>query len=145
LTGIVDLDGDGRSDMQLARDLIELNGGAVDAYLTDDGKVEGEITVNTRYLVVGAFPEAANQGAMQQGFQAMSSDAQVSGVEEITLDKFINQIGYTPDDRVVRLGPNARSIDFPPDADAGAMPNESQGSTQFRPRTPIRVTPPQSY
>ena len=27
LTGIIDLDGDGRSDMKMARDLIELNGG----------------------------------------------------------------------------------------------------------------------
>src|SRR3989304_1778590 len=61
LTGIIDLDGDGRSDMKLARNLIELNGGAVDAYLADDGTVKGEITVNTRYLVLGDFPQEARQ------------------------------------------------------------------------------------
>ena len=57
LTGVIDIDGDGQSDMQLARDLIELNGGVVDAYLDDDGKVQGEITANTRYLVSGEAPE----------------------------------------------------------------------------------------
>ena len=33
LTGIIDFDNDGVSDMQLARELIELNGGIVDAYV----------------------------------------------------------------------------------------------------------------
>ena len=61
LTGFIDFDGDGQSDMQLARDLIELNGGVVDAYLNDDGTVEGEITANTRYLVLGDVPESAIQ------------------------------------------------------------------------------------
>ena len=37
LTGLIDLDGDTRSDMQLARELIELNGGVVDAYVADEG------------------------------------------------------------------------------------------------------------
>jgi hypothetical protein len=131
--------------MQLARELVELNGGVVDAYLDDRGKVQGEITVNTRYLVLGDFPEAANQAAQQQGFQEMSTDAQTNGVEKITLDKFLNQMGYTPDEHVVGLGPAARSIDFPPDAEAGAMPNEAQSPTQFRRRSPVRVAPPPSY
>ena len=146
LTGIIDLDGDGRSDMKLARDLIELNGGVVDAYLADDGKVEGEITVNTRYLVLGDFPEEANQAALQEGWQEMSDDAKTNGVEVITLDKFLNQIGYAPDDRMVQLGAGARAVDFPPQPDAGPLPSESRGgSTQFRPRTPNIPNHPESY
>jgi hypothetical protein len=145
LTGIVDLDGDGRNDMRLARDLIELNGGAVDAYLNDDGKVEGEITVNTRYLVLGDFPEQSNQAALQAGWKVMSDDAQTNGVEVITLDKFLNQIGYSPDDRTVQLGAGARPIDFPPQPDTGRLPSDQRSSTPFRPRTPNRQTPEVSY
>ena len=61
LTGVIDFDGDGQSDLQLARELIELNGGIVDAYLDDDGKVQGEITANTRYLISGDAPEEATR------------------------------------------------------------------------------------
>ena len=114
LMGIIDLDGDGHNDMKLARDLIELNGGVVDAYVADDGKIEGSITVNTRYLVRGDHPEAANQAALQVAWDKMSTDAKTNGVEVITLDKFLNQIGYAPDDRTVQLGAGARGVDFPP-------------------------------
>ena len=38
----------------------------------------------------------------------------LNGVEVITLDKFLNQIGYAPDDRTVQLGAGARASDFPP-------------------------------
>jgi hypothetical protein len=146
LTGIIDLDGDGRSDMKLARDLIELNGGAVDAYLADDGTVEGQISVNTRYLVLGEFPEQANQVKLQNGWNNMNVDAQTEGVEKITLDKFLNQIGYAPDDRMVQLGAGARAADFPPQPESGSAPGSTRGGpTQFRPRTPNRTAPPTSY
>jgi cell division protein FtsB len=115
LTGILDVDDDGRSDLQLVRDLVELNGGAVDSYLADDGKVEGEMSVNTRYLVLGKFPEQANQAALIKGWNDMSDEAKTLGVETITLDMFLNQIGYSPNDRMVQLGRGARSADFPPE------------------------------
>ncbi len=122
LAGIIDLNGDGQNDMKLARDMIELNGGVVDAYVADDGTIKGEINVNTRYLVLGDYPQEARQAAMQAGWEKLSSDAKTNGVEVITLDKFLNQIGYAPDDRVVQLG-------------AGREP-----STSRRRRTPGRLS-----
>ena len=144
LTGILDLNGDGLNDMQLARDLVKLNGGAVDAYLGDDGKVHGEITVHTRYLVVGDQPTGANQANMQEGFQQMGSDAKLNGVEQITLDKFINKIGYSPDDRVVTLGPGARSSDFPAKPESGTNSGPSR-TTPFRSRSPNQNAPTGRY
>src|SRR5690606_30573174 len=125
LMGIIDLDGDGLNDMKLARDLIELNGGVVDAYVADDGTIQGEISVNTRYLVRGNEPTGGNAGKLQKAWDTMSEDARVNGVELITLDKFINQIGYAPDDRVVQLGTKARSSDFP----ARAQGSDASGRT----------------
>ena len=144
LTGIIDLDGDGRSDMKLARDLIELNGGTVDAYLGDDGTPVGTITVNTRYLVLGDYPEGGNQAALQAGWTTMGTDAQTNGVERITLDKFLNQIGYAPDDRVVQLGAGARASDFPPKPVAGSDATRGE-SSPFRPRSPNRTAPSGNY
>jgi hypothetical protein len=136
LMGIIDMDGDGRNDMKLARDMIELNGGTVDAYVGDDGKIVGEIGVNTRYLVRGDHPQGANEGALQEAWAKMSEDAQINGVEVITLDKFLNQVGYAPDDRVVNLGPNARASDFPARPEEGT--EAARGQSPFRARTPSR-------
>jgi hypothetical protein len=142
LTGIIDVDGDGRSDMQLARDFIELNGGELDAYLADDGSIQGKITANTRYLVLGDLPESATQAKHSESWNAMYAQAVSLGVETITLSEFLNQMGYKPQDRTVRLGAGANAQDFPP------RPLDSSGrpgaAPRFRPRTPNRATAPTS-
>ena len=139
LTGVVDINGDGQSDMQLARELIELNGGVVDAYVTDDGELEGEITANTRYLVLGEFPESAASVGLQQHWQTMNREATSLGVETITLHEFLNQMGYRPQDRSVQLGAGASARDNParmedPTLLRGAVP-------RFRARTPYPQAP----
>lgn len=140
LMGIIDLDGDGVNDMKLARDLVEMNGGVIDAYVADDGTIQGKITVDTRYLVRGVEPTGGNQGALQKAWNDLSTDARVNGVEVITLDKFLNQIGYAPDERVVRLGPGARPSDFPPQGEAGDASGR-RATTPFRPRSPNGAAP----
>jgi hypothetical protein len=137
LNGVIDVDGDGKSDLQMIRDLVELNGGVVDAYLGEDGKVNGEITVNTRYLVMGKFPEAATQTGMQKGWQQLIDDGKTNGVEVIKLDKFLNQIGYTAGNRTVQLGADAKHEDFTPETEPGdANANGANGNTQpFHPRS----------
>jgi hypothetical protein len=137
LTGIIDFDGDGQSDMQLARDLIELNGGIVDAYLTEEGEVEGVITANTRYLVLGDAPESATKVNLQKGWNDMSQTATALGVESIDVSQFLAQMGYKPQDRMVPLGAGATARDFParpedPDSSAVEVP-------RFRPRAPYQA------
>lgn len=133
MTGVIDFDGDGQSDVQLARELIELNGGVVDAYLGDDGKVQGEITANTRYLISGEAPKSATKVGLQQGTNEMYKTASSLGVETITLPEFLNQMGYRPQDRTVRLGAGAKASDFPVRPEHGAA-DGSGSSTGFRQR-----------
>jgi hypothetical protein len=139
INGVIDVDGDGKSDLQMIRDLVDLNGGVVDAYLGEDGKVNGEITVNTRYLVMGKFPESATQTGMQKGWQQMIDDAKTNGVEVIKLDKFLNQVGYAPKDRTVQMGAGSRHEDFPSDASSASGTAPQQGAAPFRSRSPIRI------
>lgn len=131
ITGVIDFDGDGQSDLQLARELIELNGGVVDAYIGDDGKVQGEITANTRYLISGDSP-GATKTALEQGTRDMYKTASSLGVETITLPEFLNQMGYRPQDRTVHLGPGAKASDFPARSNRGASGGSS--ATGFRAR-----------
>jgi hypothetical protein len=139
LTGLIDFDGDTRSDVQLARELIELNGGTIDAYVADDGSVQGEITATTRYLVLGDRPESAIHAKLQESWNTMYQQANSLGVETITLNQFLSQMGYRPQDRAVRLGSGASARDFPARADDNSgRPNSA---ARFRPRTPYRATP----
>ncbi len=140
LTGLIDIDGDGKSDMELARKLIEMNDGIVDAYLKDDGTVEGQLTANTRYLVLGDNAETPAGARLQGGWNAMSQEASQLGVESITLPEFLGQMGYKPQDRTVNLGEGASARDFPP---RPLNDNTGNPPTRFRPRTPNRsVTQP---
>jgi len=142
LTGFIDVDGDGRSDMQLARELIEMNDGIVDAYLKDDGTTEGEITANTRYLVLGDAPESVLQGKLLDGWNSMSQDASKYGVESVTLAEFLGQMGYKPQDRSVTLGTGATARDFPARPEDESAP---VSAPRFRARTPYKAPalPPQ--
>jgi hypothetical protein len=135
LTGFVDIDGDRRSDMELARELIVMNDGIVDAYLKDDGTIEGELTANTRYLVLGENPESAAHVALQKGWNDMSKEASQLGVESITLPEFLGQMGYKPQDRTVPLGAGATARDFPARPEGQSPP---VAAPRFRARTPYR-------
>ncbi|TWT35775.1 hypothetical protein KOR34_06690 [Posidoniimonas corsicana] len=105
LTGDIDLDGDGRNDVETAKDLIGMNGGVVDAVLEADGTKAGEMSVETRYLVLGDYPKsgAANAAEKRKGFSDMEEEAATYGVETITLQEFLNQMGYKPLDRTTDL------------------------------------------
>ena len=47
LTGIMNLDGDGRNQLSVVRGLINENGGAVDCWLDEQGHKQGQITADT--------------------------------------------------------------------------------------------------
>lgn len=115
LTGLIDLDGDGRSDLQLAKDLIELNGSIVDAAPNPEtGELEGEMTVDTRYMVYGERSDKANDEALRKTWDDMHDRANALGVELISVTDFVNQMGYRTEDRAVNLGSEVNANDFRP-------------------------------
>jgi hypothetical protein len=138
LAGILDINGDGENDLKLAQELIHLNGGVVDAYVAEDGKVEGSMSVNTRYLVLGDYPEDAIKSDLRTGWDDLAKQASTLGVETITLHEFLNQMGYVPQERVVALDGSAPRGSLAAKAKDDLLPTGS--SSLFRPRTP--VSPP---
>ncbi len=127
LAGVMDLNGDGRSDLELAKNIITQNGGAVDAFVDEEGKVVGAITVNTTQLVLGDQPDDPSYTEVRAGWQTLSEQADQYGVPTVQLSRFLRQMGYTPEDRTLTLGPGARSSDF-------RATDPLRG--KFRPRSP---------
>jgi hypothetical protein len=125
LTGFIDIDGDGVSDLQRVKDLIAMNGATLDVSLEEDGTVDGEMTVDTRYLVLGESPDQPSKAVFRDGYQQMSREANNLGVETISLPDFLNRIGYKPAESTVRFS-----------GGSGESSPAASGPRSFRFRTP---------
>lgn len=108
LTGVIDIDGDGKSDLEKVRSLIAINGGVVDAWM-DDKDIHGKMTVDTRYLVKGSAPTKPEAINLQS---KMIGDADKLGIKKIQLPELLVRMGWKNQTPVVRFGPGANPKDF---------------------------------
>ena len=119
--GIIDLDGDGKSDRQKLHELVAAAGATIDNEVDDDGKRirymkfpndfidHGEgvpgIDVNTKFLVLGEIPDIAlaakdedkdRIGRILKHRKTLGDEAQQQGVRIVNLNDFLSWIGYQP-------------------------------------------------
>ncbi len=135
LVGFMDIDGDGESDRARIRDLISINGGLVDAEVTDDGTLKGAVTTNTRYVVRGSrFTDKNANAEAMKNIAKVDEDAKNYGVRYMSVEELISQMGYKPADRTVALDNNARPEDFKPRFPDGVQPRAPGATIEFRRR-----------
>jgi hypothetical protein len=142
LAGTLDIDGDGEADRQRVHDLIGLNGGVIDAEVTDNGTRSGQMSVNTKYLVLGDQPGA--EGADRDAYTSLFTEAQTLGVETIPLNRFLDYLGYQVQDRTVNLGRFAKPGDFKPRLPGGVqrvMPGSTPPKDLRKPRGAAQAAP----
>jgi hypothetical protein len=104
LAGFMDINGDGKSDRDLIRNVITMSGGVIDAELHDDGKVTGKMDVGTRYLVLGDRPSETDNPEALRGFSEMMDGATRYGVELMKLGDLLGLMGWKPEIRTVEFG-----------------------------------------
>lgn len=142
LTDFMDIDGDGISDRELIKHLITVNGGTIDAEVTDAGEWSGEMQVGTKFLIMGERPTDKNLNAdVQKNRNRMIDAAKRLGVKQLSVDKFLDYIGYETRQRTVALDRNAQGSDFK--AKLPEVPRKSIGKTiDFAPIRPkSKATP----
>ncbi len=135
IAGFVDLDGNGTDQTKKLHDLILANGGFVDAEIVEikgpEGKptlkVNGNVNVNTRYLIMGDMESPAARERLTAS-TTLQKEAKNLNVETIGLQKFLGMMGYTP--RASAAGGAAAATGA---AAAGADDKDNGG---FRPRKP---------
>ncbi len=116
----MDIDGDGRSDRELVRNIIKLNGGIIDAELLDDGtRLPGKMSVNTRYLVSGLKPtdraapvDAERSGNYQKEYNRLMEEKTQFGVDEISIREMLDQMGWRAEERKVEIGSRGDGSSF---------------------------------
>ena len=109
LAGKMDIDKDGADDRQRVRDLIALNGGAIDAEVGTDNKRSGKMSINTKFLVLGDEPSPEGK---TNTYGEIRTEAQTLGVRIVSVNEFLNYMGYKSEERTVRLGKEANPADF---------------------------------
>lgn len=93
IAGTVDIDGDGVSDLDRFRALVQKNQGVIAAYADEEGNVQGEIHPDVRYLILGAEPEGDQQ---RQAYSALTTQADRYYVQLISVREFLHLNGYAP-------------------------------------------------
>ena len=139
LAGLLDATGDGRNDLELVKNLIAANGGVVDAFADPAGNRQGQVTVNTRYLVVGERPDERGKPEGIREYTRLVSEAERLGIQTIPLGELLEMMGWQNRARVERLGEGATRPELGPRGQDG-VPRSSPGNVSelFRPRTPPR-------
>jgi hypothetical protein len=89
--GVMDIDGDRRSDRELLQSIITMNGGVLDEVPTHE----------TRYLVVGDQP--LDRAALTE-FGELKNTADQLGIETVALPRFLDLLGYKAEVSTTNLG-----------------------------------------
>ncbi|HUT89631.1 MAG TPA: hypothetical protein VMY37_09055 [Thermoguttaceae bacterium] len=146
LTDGMDLDGDGKSDLETVIRIITLNGGVVDTYITDEGELHGKFTNNTRYLVLGDAPDETSAEGRLKARNEFLTDARGRAITEIQLKDLLNKMGWKNQAPVVHFGRGANPNDFRVRPPEGGL-KESTGTVSplFQPRQPPRGSRGSAY
>lgn len=114
--GLIDLDGDGKSDWEEMKQILAVHGAEADNYVDDNGKripETGKITVHTKFLVLGHVPEPdqvvgdddkQKVTEIRKHLTEMTKEARVNGVRPIKLNDFLAFVGVKLNRRVFRPG-----------------------------------------
>ena len=134
LAGFFDVNGDGKSDRETIRNMIASVGGIIDAEVHDDGSKTGKITARTRYVIKSDYEKLG--GA--KGYHDLMNEIQFHDVEQISLESFLNYVGWKQETLWVTLGRGADSRNFirglTEREKPSTLPNES-----FRQRQPLKT------
>jgi uncharacterized protein YoaH (UPF0181 family) len=115
LVGLIDLDNDGVSDRDVLNDLVASAHGEITDWVDDQGvrhPSNGAITVATKFLVIGKIPDFATGKPNEiEAFkkigdlkQKMVAEAIENGVRVVSMEDFLNYMGYDAGRRIYRPG-----------------------------------------
>lgn len=117
LVGKMDIDGDGKDDRDTLKMMIANSNARVSVDFPPNGRKEGALTANTRWLVVGdefkvvGGADGANDAIATQRAE-LERQAKSMGISRIDLDKLMGYLRGSGQEDVVPLGSATRASDF---------------------------------
>ena len=101
----LDVDKDGRNDIDLVVNLIQSSGSSVAAWIDDNGAIRGEITPDISYFIISNesllellngdnTKDQATKDAIQKAHTEMYEKSRLNSVREIRLSEFLRRSNY---------------------------------------------------
>jgi hypothetical protein len=115
LVGKMDIDGDGRDDREVLKALLRQNGAKVSADLPPNGKLEGALSVDTSYLVMGEEFKVrgseldATAVSAADARNKLEAQARSMAISKINLNKLLGWIRGGSANEVIPIGNAQRS------------------------------------
>lgn len=128
LAGDIDVDGDGKSDNEAIKGMIDAAGAEVVAEVSSEG-VEGNLDASVRFMVLGEDPDIEGEGEQEVDEQAVQrleqlgrfkSRANSLGITVLPAWKLESYLKTINDSLTTPLGSAVRGDDFPPAPNLGA-------------------------
>ncbi len=133
LFGEIDVDGDGKSDVEQLKSMIQLSGAEVAAVISKTGTLEGTFDSSIRFMVVGEQPEIARNQATSDTmaqqvaelgrWKAKAIELGVTVLPAWKLEGFLKTIH---DSVTTPLGSGVRGNDFAPEPAMGLSTRREQ-------------------
>lgn len=133
LAGFMDIDGDRISDRKAIHEMITMSGGHIDAEVDDEGKRTGELSIDTRFLVIGA---ESPTDTVNKALGEIQAEALTLGIERITLAKFLDHVGWKDNKSLLQYGVTEPGRFSPRPPDGGVPTSSGNVSERFRQRPP---------
>ena len=137
----IDIDDDRKSDLDLVRNVITMNGGVVDFWLSEEGESHGEMNTKTRYLVTGDEPSVSSRPEIIRAYSEINTKAAELGVRSMPVAELMARMGWTNQSPVVKYGVGSKASDFkikPPDGTIRSSTGTVSPLYQFKDRKPPR-------
>lgn len=116
--GIIDMDGDGKSDRDLFRAEMAVRGAEIATEVDDKGQRtpdDVKIDESFKFLILGKIPdpndaitpeEKSTATAIMGHNKEMREEARLHGIRVVNISEFMDYIGYKPKQRLFRPGEN---------------------------------------
>jgi hypothetical protein len=137
----MDINKDRIDDYDMVKNIIQMNGGVIDAELRPDGTRVGNISVNTRYFVQGEKVNESTSEELRKQFVAFDGDADRMGVQKISVDKLLSLMGWKAEERTVELAGPRSGGDFRKRAPGKTQPATSSAPDAAAPATGAPAAP----
>jgi hypothetical protein len=134
LAGLMDIDGDGHSDLELVKNLITMHNGVVDCYEDEQGRTPGldKMSINTRFLVQGSEGKSdTSLAAIAAGQTKMIDEGKKLGIQKISLQDLLQRMGYKSPVSTKATGEAAPNRNLSKPAEP-----RTKNSDLFKPRQP---------
>jgi hypothetical protein len=129
LSGIMNLDGDGRNQVNAVVGLIRDYGGVVDCYIDEQGHRQGQVNGNTQFIVIGDPPDKSS-AEMQKNNADILRDKDRYALRVMTLAEFKQKMNYQKSTSVEHFGGGASTGDVNRAAAAAKAKGAAKAATK---------------